>query len=383
LFPLPFSPKFIQKAIVMKEVLLFVGLIFSTLLFSQIKSIYVSDAGNWNNPPWQILKYDENGQNPEIFINSHMAWPQDIVFIDNQNVVLISNLNSGKINKHDAVTGDFISEFATGLGGPTRMKIGVDSLLYVLQWRGDGLVKRYNLNGKFVDNFTDTIVPKAIGFAWDSLGNFYVSSYSGDYIRKFSPTGKNLGKFISNNLVGPTNIWFNAQGEMMVSDYDGNSIKRFELDGTYLFTTASNLSRGEGVDFFPNGDFLIGNGGDGSVKKMTAAGQYQNDFIRSGSGGLIRPNAVIFHTNLNSSLLPNQAKKDLIFPTKGKEFHLNEELQTKIDSVIIINFIGEALERIWYEPNLIISMKLYNPGTYFILCKKFDETIYQQRIIVE
>ena len=30
--------------------------------------------------------------------------------------------------------GVYIEDFATGIGGPTRMKIGADSLLYVLQW---------------------------------------------------------------------------------------------------------------------------------------------------------------------------------------------------------------------------------------------------------
>ena len=46
--------------------------------------IYVSDAGNFNKPPWQILKYDENGQNSKVFISEDQGldWPQDIVFLE-------------------------------------------------------------------------------------------------------------------------------------------------------------------------------------------------------------------------------------------------------------------------------------------------------------
>ena len=141
---------------------------------SQTMEIYVSDANNFN-APWKILKYDENGENPETFIDTVLAWPQDIVFLEDQQVVLISNLNSGRITKYNSSTGEYIGDFATGISGPTRMKIGKDSLLYVLQWSGNGYVKRYELDGTFLDDFTNSNVPQSIGIDWDVNGNLYVS----------------------------------------------------------------------------------------------------------------------------------------------------------------------------------------------------------------
>lgn len=91
----------------MKSILTSIIVILSLTVVSQSYEIYVSDAGNFNNPPWQILKYDENGQNPEVFINTNLYWPQDILFFEESNEVLISNLD-GCINKHNASTGDFI-----------------------------------------------------------------------------------------------------------------------------------------------------------------------------------------------------------------------------------------------------------------------------------
>lgn len=268
-------------------------LLLASNTFCQIIEVYVSDAGNFSSPPWQILKFDENGENPEVFINSNLAWPQDIVFIEDQDIVLISNLNSGTITKHNSATGAFIENFATGISGPTRMKIGADSLLYVLQWSGNGKVKRYQLEGTFVDEFTSVGVPQSIGIDWDGNGNLYISSYSGDNVRKFDTNGNDLGLFINSNLLGPTNIWFDAAGDMLVSDYNGTAVKRFDSEGTYLNNFLTGLSNSEGVDFFPNGNILIGNGATSSVKLFDNAGNYIEDFISSGAGNLLTPNAVV------------------------------------------------------------------------------------------
>lgn len=268
-------------------------LLLSINTFGQDLEIYVSDAGNFSNPPWKILKFDENGENPEIFIDTVLAWPQDIVFLEDQQVVLISNLSSGRITKYNSSTGDYIGNFATGIAGPTRMKIGADSLLYVLQWSGNGKVRRYQLNGTFVDEFTSVGVPQSIGLDWDSNGNLYVSSYSGDNVRRFGPSGNDLGLFVTSNLAGPTNIWFNDNGDLLVSDYDGTAVKRFDSTGVFVSNFITGLGQAEGVDFFPNGNILIGNGATHSVKMYDSNGVYIEEFIPNGSGGLMTPNAVV------------------------------------------------------------------------------------------
>jgi hypothetical protein len=268
-------------------------ILLASTAFGQDFEIYVSDAGNFSNPPWQILKYDQKGENPEVFIDTNLAWPQDIVFLEEAGTVLISNLNSGTITRHNAETGAYIDNFATGIGGPTRMKIGADNLLYVLQWTGNGKVRRYQLDGAFVDEFTSEGVPQSIGLDWDSAGNLYVSSYNGDSVRKFGPTGADLGFFINSNLAGPTNIWFDGNGDLLVSDYDGTAVKRFGPAGNYLGEFMQGLSNSEGVALLPGGDILIGNGATGSVKRFSSSGAFIEDFVTANAGGLIRPNAVV------------------------------------------------------------------------------------------
>ena len=261
--------------------------------YCQSFEIYVSDAGNFSSPPWKILKYDEDGDNPEVFINDHVSWPQDIVFLEDKNTVLISSFNTGLITRHNSDTGDYINNFASGISGPTRMKIGADKLLYVLQWNGNGLVRRYELDGMFVDEFTDAGVPQSIGIDWDSAGNLYVSSFNGRSVRKFDSSGRDQGIFIDSHLAGPTNIWFESNGDLLVSDYSGTAVKRFDSDGNYLSDFLQGLSQSEGVDFMPNGNILIGNGASRSVKMFDSIGNFLEDIIPSGSGGLQTPNAVV------------------------------------------------------------------------------------------
>jgi hypothetical protein len=284
-------------------ILLFVTLmlLLTSNTLGQTTKIYVSDAGNFQSPPWKILKFDEYGQNPETFINTNLAWPQDIVFLEDQQVVLISNLNSGKISKYNSSTGEYIEDFATGIGGPTRMKIGADSLLYVLQWSGNGKVWRYQLDGTFVDEFTSVGVPQSIGIDWDGDGNLYVSSYGGHTVRKFDQNGNDLGLFVNSNLAGPTNIWFDDNSDLLVTDYNGTAVKRFNSAGTFVNNFLTGLSNAEGVDFFPNGNILIGNGATHSVKMFDSNGNYIEDLIPNGSGGLITPNAIVIReTNVSS-----------------------------------------------------------------------------------
>ncbi len=302
--------KNIKQLLFLLAILLYLS---TSNIFCQTYEVYVSDAGNFSSPPWQILKFDENGENPSVFIKDEIAWPQDILFLEDQNVVLISNLNTNRITKHDAETGAFLENFATGISGPTRMKIGADSLLYVLQWSGTGKVKRYQLDGTFVDDFTSTGVTQSIGIDWDDSGNLYVSSYNGDHVRKFDGTGSDMGLYITTNLLGPTNIWFDESGDLLVSDYNGTAVKRFDSLGVFKGNFLTGLSNSEGVAFFPNGDILIGNGATSSVKLFSSEGNFIKDLIASGAGNLQTPNAVVLREKTAVSVFDGN---NLIIPDR-------------------------------------------------------------------
>lgn len=366
-----------------RTVLLLNLLVFSTaFLLGQTLEVYVSDAGNFTSG-FQILKFDENGENPEVFISSPLGWPQDIVFLEDQGVVLISNLSTGNIAKHHSETGAFIENFATGLGGPTRMKIGADSLLYVLQWAVNGKVLRYELDGTYVDEFTSTGVSRSIGLDWDSDGNLYVSSYSADKVQKFDPSGTDMGAFVSSNLVGPTNIFFDANGDLIVLDYDGGSIKKFAADGSFIEILISGLSGPEGVAFLPNGNMLVGNGGNGSVREYDMDGNYIKDFIAPGLGGLQTPNVVVIRETTSVGVADPEVVSNYVIPSVGSTFFLNTDISRDIKSIEIYNSSGTLIEKKSPDGNEIWNANRFPEGMYLVAMRSFDNEVSTQKIVVK
>ena len=255
--------------------------------------IYVSDAGNFDTGPWKIIRYDEDGNNPQSFITENLAWPQDILFLENENQVLISNLNTGVINRHNAITGSFISVFASGIAGPTRMKLGPDNLLYVLQWSGNGKVLRYQLDGTLVDEFTSVGVNQSIGLDWDKNNNLYVSSFQDANIRKFDTSGNDVGLFVTSSILGPTNIWFDNNDNLFVNDWTGDKVVKYNSNGSFIENfISSGIDQPEGVEFLSNGHILIGSGGTKEVKVYDTNGNFVNNLFQPGAGGILRPNAI-------------------------------------------------------------------------------------------
>jgi len=357
---------------------------FLAPLAAQNFHVYISDAANFNLPPWKILKFEENGQNGQVFISDHLAWPQDILFLENENAVLISNLNNGRISRFSATSGAFINEFATGIGGPTRMEIGSDGLLYVLQWTGNGKVKRYNLDGTFVDDFTATGVPNSIGLAWDAAGNLYVSSYNGKYVRKFSPSGADLGNFVSTNLSGPTNIWFAENGDLFVVDYDGGSVKRFDSQGNYLGIFISGLPQGEGIDFFPNGNIIIGSGGLHSVRIYDASGGFLNNLMPPGTLGLQTPNAVVLRPIPPSMTREVYKEINFVKPSVGELFQVsNPDVSQAARAFEVYNSVGVLIRKVNFANSTYWDASNLAAGVYYITAKLQDGAIARQSVVVQ
>lgn len=345
------------------------------LAFSQVQ-LYVCDAGNFNNPPWQILKFDANGENGEVFIDENLAWPQDIVFTG-LGAVIISNLNTGTITRYNAATGEYLGDFAMGIGGPTRMKIGADGLLYVLQWTGNGNVLRYELDGTFVDEFTSVGVTQSIGLDWDSAGNLYVSSYSGGTVRKYDSSGNDLGLFVDAELSGPTNIYFDENDNLFVLDWNAGNVEQFDPAGNYVGTFIDGLSQPEGIDFLPNGDILIGDGGTSSVKHFDSSGNFIEDLVASGASGLLQPNAVILQDPALG--VPEQEKTTFfVTPSIGTAFFISKDAARLFETIRIYDTQGKLITTISTDETPHWDASQLAEGIYFL---KAESTT--QRVIVK
>lgn len=324
---------------------------------AQDTHLYIVDVGPNRGAPWQVLRAEADGSNPVVFIDTELNRPQDIVFLDHRGTAIVSNLATQKITEYDAETGEYLGDFATGIGQPTRMEIGADGLLYVLQWAGNGKVLRYDLDGNFVDEFTQTGVSNAIGMDWDADGNLYVASFDDTTVRKYGPDGQDMGLFVdpTEGLFGPTNIWFTDNGDLWVMDWSGGAIRRYNAAGVLQGNPVLGLSEPEGVEFLDNGEFIIGNGGTASVRRYDATGQRLADFVPPGAGGLAKPNGLRFHSpstfTLNAGLNDawfntatiGQGVFINVFPVLGKVFlamFTFDTQQPPEDAVAVVGWAG-------------------------------------------
>lgn len=322
------------------------------IVHAQDYYLYVSDAGGFNSPPWQVMRYNLDGSNPQVFIDNDffvgegVGWPQDILFLEDQGVVLISCLVGNRITKHDANTGAYIEDFATIAGGPTRIKMGPDDLIYVLQWSNtDNKVLRFEQDGTFVDEFTTEGVPRSIGLDWDSDGNLYVSSYGGSSVTQFNSDGESQGVFIDTNLSGPTNIHREADDNFLVLNWNGGNIQRFDANGTHLETFTTEVSQPEGIAIHPiSNNYIIGNGGAGQIDEFAADGSLVQTIVEGG-GGLLQPNAVVVR---QATLSVGEVKKEkvMVTPTVGSQFSLSPSLMQDLKTLEAYNLFGQKVAEI-------------------------------------
>jgi len=363
-------------------------LLIASLLTAQENYLYVSDAGNFNNPPWQILRYDIDGTNPQVFISNDffvgesVGWPQDILFIEDQGVVLISCLVGNRITKHNATTGAYIEDFAIVDGGPTRMKIGADNLIYVLQWSNSiNKVLRFQQDGTFVDEFTDTGVNNSIGLDWDTNGNLYVSSYGTSKVHKFDTSGVWQGEFINTELSGPTNIYHEADGNWVVLNWNGGNIKRFDSDGNFIEVITTDVTQPEGICLHPtSGNYVVGNGGPAQVDEFQSDGTFVQSIVAGGEGGLLQPNAVVvreatFHID------EKMKSKTMVTPSMGTKFQIAHVDLQNIKTIEVFNLHGSKVASIPTEENYW-NAEWLSEGLYFLTAKE-KNTIYTQKIIVK
>lgn len=362
--------------------------LFATLPQSaQEIEVWISDAGGFNNPPWFVYKADINGDNLEEMMNQEdqIEWPEDIFFLEEENAVLISNLSStsGNISKHDIETGDFIEVFADVAGGPTRMKLGADGLLYVLQWsNSNNKVLRFELDGTFVDEFTAAGVPQGIGFDWDADGNLYVSSYGGSFIQKFDSDGNDLGPFIDTGLAGPTNIFFDksGSGDLIVLNWNNGIIKRFDSDGNFVEDLITGVGQCEGVAFMPNGDILIGAGAAGAVKRYDSDFNFIEDFIEAGT--LLTPNAIVLR-EVPLSVPDNELDQNFLHPTIGNRFSLNTNFKDEIESVQVFTKTGRNIAKIDFNKSMEWDASTLAEGLYIVKASTKNGASATQKIIVK
>lgn len=345
------------------------------------KNYYISDAGNFQQGPYQILKYDEDGSNGKVFIKNNLGWPQDILFLSNGNQMLISNLSTNSVDVFDSETGAYIKRLISGIGGPTRMKLGKDGLLYILQWQGDGKVKKYDIQGNILSNATQTGVTTSIGMDWDDEGFLYVSSYSGKFIERFDKEGNSKGKFISTGLAGPTNIEFTDEGNLVVLDYNSGRVLLYDKDGHLIKVLFQGVQNCEGIHIGKAGEIIVGHGSAVSIYDNNNA--FQKYLVPPGQNGLRNANAVVYREIMASGAHDESIKNtEMILKMAGNNSFTISPTYENVNAVFIFDIHGKKVKTFELKIDSVLDLSDLQSGMYIANIMFKDHKTRTQNLLV-
>lgn len=216
----------------------------------------------------------------------------------------VSSSYSGEVLRYDGVTGSFLGSFVSAYSGglqfPIGLTFGPDGNLYVTEgavYRDQ--VFRYDGNtGAFIDLFVDSYsLGGAYGLTFGPDGDLYVGSRDGNAVHLYDgDTGASLGDFAS--VYYPRGVMFGPDGYLYVTS-GADVIQRCDAAGVcvnFVSPPAGSLNGlSVGLIFGPDGNLYATSDGNHKVARFDGAtGAYIDDFVPSGSGGLLGPEAIVF-----------------------------------------------------------------------------------------
>jgi hypothetical protein len=352
----------------------------TTFLIAQNYEVYVSSGSGSNS---SVKRYSSSGTYLGDFVSpgsGGLNWPQDIIFLESQNILLVSSLNSNAIHQYNAQTGADEGIWATVAGGPTRMTIRPDNLLYVLQWGTNSKVLRFQLDGTPLGEWTDTGVSQSIGAAWNNANTMFVSSYGLGTVRQFDSNGMDQGNFIT-TLQGPTNLWFHpdASGDILINLWNANKIVRYDSSGNLVGDYVSSIAQPEGYAYLPNGNLLVGSGGAADkISQFQSDGTPLADFATG--NGLANPNAIYIRPGV-LGVSEYDVNSVFVTPTIGNSFVFQENVVSDYDALNIYTSTGILVETLDPKNTAIWDASKYAEGLYFITATAGDKKATQKIIV--
>lgn len=140
----------------------------------------------------------------------------------------INNANGIKVSKVDPNTGD-VTDFATGLEGPSGNAFGADGNLYQANIAGN-TISKISPQGA-VSEFISVGLSSPVGVAFDANDNLYVCNCGGRSIRKVASDGTSSTLTNSSLLNCPNGLTIDDDGNLYVANFNNNTIVKVSPNG--------------------------------------------------------------------------------------------------------------------------------------------------------
>ncbi len=162
-----------------------------------------------------------------------------------------------------------------GFSAPVAM-VKDDAGNYVVTNSSDGTLVKVSADGKISPFVSNLRSPQ--GIARDAAGNFYVAEADQARVSKITPAGQ--VSVYATGLGTPFGLAFDASGVLYVSDTNNDSIHTVQPNGTVKLFAHGFGYQPHGMAYDLNGDLLILNSGDGTLRRKDA--QNNVTFVTSG-----------------------------------------------------------------------------------------------------
>jgi hypothetical protein len=263
----------------------------------------------------RVMRYNETtGAFIDVFVpnfDSRIQYPHGLAFGRDGNFYVASAGNDTVV-RYNGQTGQYIDNFIPAGSGGLDYPVALvfrNEYLYVSSQQNDRIIRYNAITGAYVDTFvpatTELDGPSDMTFGRD--GNLYVvGRYNNRVVRYNGQTGAFDRAFITSQLAQPFGLRFirgvmmlttEPEDSLLVASGNQNTVQRFgDFTATYKGAFATNnLNFPIGIEIGPDRNVYVASYGNDRVVRFNGVnGQYIDDFISAGSGGLNGPNFMTF-----------------------------------------------------------------------------------------
>ena len=228
---------------------------------------------------------------------------------------------NNNVRRFNGITGEFIDEFVPadsgGLSRAVSLIFGPDGNLYVSSRNTDNVLRYNGKTGEFIDEFVTSGsggLSEPVDIEFGPYGNLYVMGVWMVGVKRYNgQTGAFIDTFITPSSSRVQHCYFmcfGPDGYLYIAEHEKDCIYRFNSQtGAFVDTFISSTLLCEGVDnpdpremaFGPDGNFYVATLGGKVIRFDGQTGEYIDDFIPPGSGGMGNPAKILFTTITDES----------------------------------------------------------------------------------
>lgn len=330
------------------------------------------------------------------FVESATGNFNDLTFGPDGNLYASSGSSQGAINRYDGQTGDFLVPFVNdGRISGTRDIVFRNGHMYVGSEYTDEVLRYHATTGAYIDTFVASGSggidgPHGLAFGpdtnGDSIPELYVTGRNSfNVVRYDGATGQPLGALDtagSGALSWPEGITIESNGVAYVASSGSSVVQKYDaVTDTYLGAiTSSQLNTPKAVRFGPeDGLMYVASAGNNRILRFDGNGNFVDDFVPAGSGGMVNPYRLEFGPDGNLYVAALGTSRILRFGTDSEAVFTVTLSSPSSQSVTVDFTTNDGSATVGNDYTAVSGTLVFEPGvtTRTILVPTLDDAVFE------